>query len=152
MANFTTNIIYDNFQRSVVQFTHFATGGLPAYGLTATIAASSLTGYNSTLSVTSSDININVTKVYWSLPQGSTATGVELAWGVSGSITGTPFMYLNNTGYWNFAADGIPQRNNSTANTRINTFQIRNTNAINTNDSMTITVELDKNGGYVRQM
>lgn len=152
MANFTTNVIYDNFERSIVQFTHFATGGLPAFGLTATIAASSLTGYDSSLSATSSNININVSKVYWSLPQGVTATGVELAWGVSGSITGSPFMYLNNTGRWNFAADGIPQRNTSTAATRINTFQIRNTNAINTNDSMTITVELDKNGGYVRQM
>ena len=152
MPNFTTNVIYDNFERSVVQFTYSATGTIAAYGLTASVFASSLTGYNSALSATSSEININVSKVYWSLPQGPTATGVELAWGVSGSVTGSPFMYLNNTGYWNFAADGIPQRNTSTAATRINSFQIRSTNAVVANDSMTIIVELDKNGGYTRLM
>ena len=125
MPNFTTNVIYDNYERSVVQFTYLATGGVAAFGLTATVAASSLTGYNTALPGNTSDININVTKVYWSLPQGPTASGVELAWGVTGSITGSPFMYLNNTGYWNFAADGIPQRNSSVAATRNNTFQIR---------------------------
>ena len=62
MANFTTNVIYDNFERAVVQFTYVATGGISAYGLTATIPASSLTGYDSTLSATSSNININVSK------------------------------------------------------------------------------------------
>lgn len=152
MPNFTTNVIYDNFERAVVQFTYVATGSVAAFGLTAAVLASSLTGYDTTLGSTSSNININVSKVYWSLPQGPTASGVELAWGVDGSITGSPFMYLNNTGYWNLAADGIPERNTSTAATRTNVFQIRNTNAMVANDTMTIIVELDKNGGYVRRM
>jgi hypothetical protein len=153
MPQFTTNVLYDNYERSVVQFIYGGGGGAVAAGnLTGSIQASSLTGYDSTQAVGSTAVNINVSKVFWSLPQGATGTAVELSWGVSGSLTGTPFLYLNGSGYVNYTADAIVFRNTDTAATRRNYVQVRNTSAMTATDTITVVLELDKNGGYIRQM
>lgn len=154
MPSLTAQIQYDTFERAVVRFTWGGGSSVAAYGLTGSIAASSLTGYDITQAINSTGVNINVSKLFWSLPQGSTATSLELAWGSSGSLTGIPFMYVNNTSVdlVNFTAQGIYFRNTDDAATRRNVLQFRNTAPMNTNDTMTLVVELDKNGGYIRQM
>lgn len=154
MPSLTAQIQYDTFERAVVRFTWGGGSSVPAYGLTGSIAASSLTGYDITQAINSTGVNINVSKLFWSLPQGSTATSLELAWGSSGSLTGIPFMYVNNTSVdlVNFTAQGIYFRNTDDTATRRNVLQFRNTAPMNTNDTMTLVVELDKNGGYIRQM
>lgn len=152
MPSLTANILYDTYERSVIQFIWGGGSNVAAYGLTGSVLASSLTGYDSTLPTGSTAVNINVSKVYWSLPQGSTATAIELAWGSSGSVTGVPFLYLNGNGRANFVADGMYLRNTDTSANRRNSVQFRNVASMNTNDTMTLIVELDKNGGYIRQM
>lgn len=150
MPSLTANILYDNFDRSVIQFVWGGGSAVTPYNLTGSVQASSLTCYDSTQSVSSSNVNINLSKVFWSLPQGTTASAIEVAWGVSGSVTGSPFLYLNGSGYVNFAADGMYFKNSSTATDRRNSIQIRNTNNLATTDTATIVIELDKNGGYLR--
>lgn len=152
MPSVTPSITYDTFERSVVNFFYGGGGGaLTSYSLTGNVAASTLTGYDSGLTQAGmTTVNINVSKVFWSI--GGTAA-IELAWGVSGSITGDPFLYLNGSGYVNFAADGINFRNTSlTAATRINTIQFRNVGPMGSNDTMSLVIELDKNGGFIRRM
>jgi hypothetical protein len=149
MPSITGSILYDNYDRTVVSFV-WGGGAATAYGITGVVQASSLTCYDSTQAVNSSNVNINLSKVFWSLPQGSTATAIEVAWGVSGSVTGTPFLYLNGGGYVNYVSDGMSFKNGSTAADRRNYIQIRNTAAVSAADTFTVILELDKNGGYLR--
>lgn len=151
MAQFTKTILYDNYDRAVVHFLYNGVNGAAsAYGITGTVDASSLTCYDTSQATGSTAVNLNLSKVFWSLPQGATGSAVELSWGVSGSLTGTPFLYLNGSGYVNFVADAIYFNNTDTAATRRNYVQVRNTNTITTNDTISVIVELDKNGGYKR--
>ena len=149
MASITGSILYDNYDRSVVSFV-WSGGAAAAYGITGVVQASGLTCYDTNQSLSSSNVNINLSKVFWSLPQGTTGTAVELSWGVSGSLTGSPFLYLNGNGYVNFVADGIYHKNGSTAADRRNYVQIRNTGAVAAADTFTVILELDKNGGFLR--
>ena len=150
MPSITGSILYDNYDRTVVSFVWGGGSSLAAGGLTGIVQASGLTCYDTTQTVNSSNVNINVSKVFWSLPQGTTATAIEVAWGVSGSLTGSPFLYLNGSGYVNYVADGISFKNGSTAADRRNYVQIRNTAAMSPLDTATVILELDKNGGFLR--
>ena len=152
MPSLTANVLYDTQQRSVIQFIWGGGSSVAASGLTGMVLASSLTGYNASLPTGSTGVNIDVSQIFWSLPQGSTATGIELAWGSSGSVTGNPFMYLNGNGYVNLSANRLYFRNQDMSANRRNSIQFRNTGALNTNDIMSIVIELDKSGGYIRQM
>jgi hypothetical protein len=152
MPNFTVNTIYDTYQRAVVQFLWGGGTTVTSYGLTGVVYASSLTGYDTTLGASSSAVDIDVSKMFWSLPQGFTSQGVEVAWGISGSLTGTPFMYLNNGGYVNFSADAIKFTNSYTGADRRNYIQLRNVNALASTDTISVILEIDKGRGYIRQM
>jgi hypothetical protein len=153
MANFTTTTLTDTYQRAVVQFLYNgAAGAQAAYGITAQVQASTLTGYDSTLTASSTAVDIDISKVFWSLPLGATSTGIELSWGISGSLTGTPFLYLNGSGYVNFTADGIKYMNSYTGADRRNYIQVRNTGSVSGTDVISVLVEIDKGRGYIRQM
>jgi len=152
MPSMTANVMYDNFERSVVSFVWGGASSVAAGQLTGSINASTLTGYNSSNGLSSSAVNINITKAFWSLAPCSTASAMEIAWGISGSLTGNPFLYLNGSGYVNFAAEAIPFVNGSTADTRRNYVQVRNSTAMQAGETVTLILELDKNGGYTRLM
>lgn len=152
MPNFTTTTLTDTYQRAVVQFLYNgAAGAQAAYGVTAQVQASSLTGYDSAQALSSAAVDIDISKIFWSLPQGVTSTGIELSWGISGSLTGTPFMYLNGSGYVNFAAEGIKFMNGYTGADRRNYVQVRNTGSVLATDAITVMLEIDKGRGYIRQ-
>lgn len=155
MPSLTANILNDTYEKSTIQFVWGGGSSIAAYGLTGSVFARNLTGYDSSITASGvgvTSINIDVTKIFWSAPQGSTGTALELAWGLSGSITGEPFLYLNGNGYVNYAADGIAFKNVSTNVNRNNSIQFRNVNAMGTNDVFSLVIELDKNGGYIRRM
>lgn len=153
MPNFTTNTLTDTYQRAVVQFLYNGVSGAQAaYGVTAQVQASSLTGYDSTLTANSTAVDVDISKIFWSLPQGATSTGIELSWGISGSLTGTPFMYLNGSGYVNFTAEGMKFMNGYTGADRRNYIQVRNTGAVLATDTISVLLEIDKGRGYIRQM
>jgi hypothetical protein len=152
MPSMTANVLYDNFERSVVSFVWGGGSSVVAGGLTGSINASSLTGYNASNGLSGSNVNINVTKAFWSLAPGTTASAMEIAWGVSGSLTGNPFLYLNGSGYVNFSAEAFAFANGSTADTRRNYVQVRNSTAMQAGETVTLILELDKNGGFTRLM
>lgn len=151
MPSVIPNISYDTFQKSTVGFIWGGgAGALSSASLTGSVFANTLTGYNSSITASGmTNVNIDVTKIFWSC--GGTS-GIELAWGISGSVTGDPFLYLNGSGYVNFAADGIAFKNTSLTANRNNSIQFRNVGPMGNNDTMSLVIELDKNGGFIRRM
>lgn len=149
MADFTVSTIKDNYQSAVVAFNYSGNAGaVPAFGLSGGILASSLTGWDNSYGITSSSVDLGVTRVFWSLPVGASAQSVELSWGISGSLTGTPFLYLNGGGNVNFMADGMKFTNSYTGTDRLNSIRVRNTAPMSPTDTASVVVEIDKNYGF----
>jgi len=77
-----------------------------------------------------------------------TTQALEVAWGLSGSLTGQPTIYFNGFGCVDFAEESYVIRNLTTGPNRNSTIQIRNTSDTVIGDSFSIILELDKNAGY----
>lgn len=148
MPNFTVNTIQDTYQRSVVQFLWGGGSAVTPYNLTGSVAANSLTGWNSSYGITSQEVDLGISKLYWSMPVGSTSQSLEMSWGISGSVTGSPAMYLNGNGFVNFSDSGIKLTHPDVSANRRNTIQFRNVGALAANDTISVIVEIDKNFGY----
>ncbi len=158
MAQFTREIIYDTKERAVVKFTvdpHSLTNGTYIAGqMTGSIPASSLLGYG--IGVTSEGTQINLSKCIWSIPTGGASTESTVygvSWGLSGSLTGSPFLYLSDNGAVDFSSMGFTIKNTLTGN-YTNTIFLYNTNTLDVqyasypSGAATIILEIDKIKGF----
>lgn len=147
MPQFTREILTDTFYRSVVKFTWAGGSTNSSYGLTASVMPSELIGYGGSASGVT-NIDLSVAKVFWSLPYTTTPPSIECAWHQTGSVTGTPFLYLNGSGYINYNAEGMNIPNTVTGASRTNGVTFRNIGTFGTTDTATFMVELDKGRGF----
>lgn len=144
MPPFTKEILKDTLAGSVVKFTFAATGSWGPGTITSSIEPSELTGFNNGTLPNIPDLS--VTKLFWSLPDGGKA--VNLAFGLSGSITGSNFFHLNNSGYINFYSEGLPLVNNNVTVNRRGSIFISNASSLTSGDAMTIMLEVGKKAGF----
>ena len=147
MPQFTKEILTDTVSRSVVKFTWGGGSTNSSYGLTGSVMPSELYGYGGSASGVT-NIDLSVAKVFWSLPYTSTPPSIECAWQQTGSVTGTPFLYLNGSGFVNYNAEGMSIPNTLTGASRTNGVTFRNVGTFGTNDTATFIFELDKTRGF----
>lgn len=146
MPSFSKTIIRDDFQRATVAFTYNSTGTLAVSGLTGSILPSDLYSFRGLTSPTATSLGIS--RIYWSIPVSTTATSIELAYGLSGSLTGQPLLNLNGNGFFDLMGAGNAIRTSYTGADRNNTITLRNTGVIPPSCGLTVILEIDKILGF----
>lgn len=156
MPNFNREILHDTHHRSLVKFIQSVTGPIAIGQLTGGISPLDLTGYsysatgpNTGVGRGITDLDIRVSRLFWSMPVSATGNqGYELSWGMSGSATGQPFFYMHNTSEFHPAEHGLILKNTTTGPTRDSSIMLRNTQPLVAGDTVTVYLELDKNRGF----
>ena len=141
---FTRDILYDTAKRAWVRF-NYSGGAAASYGITGAIFPSELVGCLNLTGPTATDLS--VTKMYWSVA-GISGQNLELSWGISGSVTGSPFQYLFSTGMYDFAEEGLMLKNSVTSANRNSSIQVRNVGTFASDNTVTLIMELAKGNGF----
>ncbi len=144
MPSFTRDILVDTSKRAWVRF-NYVGGAASSYGITGAIFPNELVGYQGLTNPASTELS--VTKIFWNIA-GASGQNIEIAWGVSGSVTGSPFQYVFDTGLQDYAEEGLMLKNTTTGPTRNNSIQVRNVGAFGADNTATLIMELAKGIGY----
>jgi len=146
MPSFNKTIVQDSLQRSTVAFNYASSVTLNVSGLTGEIKPSELYGFKGLTSVTGT--NMGISRIYWSMPVSTTACSIELAFGLSGSLTGQPLLNLNGSGMFDLYAAGNAIHTSYTGADRNNVITLRNTGSVPPNSGISVILEIDKLLGF----
>lgn len=145
MPSFNKTILKDALDKATVAFNYVTATTIGVSSLTGSIQPSELYSFQGATSPTA--VSLGISRIYWSIPTTGTAHSIELAYGLSGSLTGQPIINLNNSGYFDLI-NSNSIRTSYTGTDRNNNITLRNSGVIPPNCGISVILELDKILGY----